>query len=263
MFKKIIRIILLKIFRRENIFIKFLSTLKGSFSTIRWIKKISFKYSIILIPKIIYGHYFRNKNIETFSKNEKKLYFDNKYRFNYDDWFSINIIYWEKIVNKISKIKYLEIGSFEGRSTVFIKELGNLESLMAIDTFEGSDEHKNIDFKKVYENFKYNLNLGGGGDKNISFLKTNSDDFFNNNKNHYNLIYIDGSHHYEQVKKDFINSFNFLENNGYIICDDFMWFYYDEIELNPMKAILDCYELYKKELSVEFLYHQIIFKKII
>lgn len=163
MFKKIIRIILLKIFRRENIFIKFLSTLKGSFSTIRWIKKISFKYSIILIPKIIYGHYFRNKNIETFSKNEKKLYFDNKYRFNYDDWFSGNIIYWEKIVNKISKIKYLEIGSFEGRSTVFIKELGNLESLMAIDTFEGSDEHKNIDFKKVYENFKYNLNLGGGG----------------------------------------------------------------------------------------------------
>lgn len=42
-----------------------------------------------------------------------------------------------------------------------------------------------------------------------------------------------------------------------------MWFYYDEIELNPMKAILDCYELYKKELSVEFLYLQIIFKKII
>jgi hypothetical protein len=262
MFKKIIKIILLKIFRRENIFIKFLSTLEGSFSTIKWIKKISFKYSIILIPKIIYGHYFRNKNIEILSKNEKKLYFDNKYRFSYDDWFSGNIIYWEKIVNKISKIKYLEIGSFEGRSTVFIKELSNLETLMAVDIWENYDELKTINFNKIYENFKYNLNLGGGSE-NIKFFKTTSDDFFSNNKNYFNLIYIDGYHHYEQVKKDFVNSFNFLENGGYIICDDFMWFHYDKIELNPMKAILDCYELYKKELSIEFLYHQIIFKKII
>lgn len=262
MFKKTIRIILLKIFRRENIFIKFLSILKGSFSTIGWIKKINFKYSIILIPKIIYSHYFRNKNIEKFSKNEKKLYFDNKYRFNYDDWFSGNIIYWEKIVNKISKIKYLEIGSFEGRSTVFIKELSNLETLVAVDIWENYDELKTINFNKVYENFKYNLNLGGQSE-NIKFFKTTSDDFFSNNKNYFNLIYIDGYHHYEQVKKDFVNSFNFLENGGYIICDDFMWFHYDKIELNPMKAILDCYELYKKELSVEFLYHQIIFKKII
>ena len=66
-----------------------------------------------------------------------------------------------------------------------------------------------------------------------------------------------------QVKKDFINSFNFLENNGYIICDDFTWFAYNKIELNPMKAILECYELYKSKLSVEFLYNQIIFKKLI
>ena len=257
-----IKIILLKIFRRENIFIKFLSILKGSFLTIRCINKISFKYSIILIPKIIYGYYFRNQNIEIFSKNEKKIYYDNKYRFNYDDMFSENYIYWEKIVNKISKIKYLEIGSFEGRSTVFIKELSNLLTLVAVDPWENYDELKNINFNKVQENFKYNLNLGGQSE-NIKFFKTTSDVFFSNNKNYFNLIYIDGYHHYEQVKKDFVNSFNFLENGGYIICDDFMWFHYDKIELNPMKAILDCYELYKNELSVEFLYHQIIFKKII
>jgi hypothetical protein len=262
MFKKFILTILLKIFRRENIFLKFLSILQGSFLTVRSIKRISFKYSIILIPKIIYSHYFRNENLEKISKKEKKLYFDNKYRFSHDDWFSANIVYWEQIVNKISKIKYLEIGSFEGRSTVFIKELSNLETLVAVDIWENYVGSKIINFNSVYENFKYNLNLEGGG-QNIKFFKTTSDNFFSNNKDYFNLIYIDGYHHYEQVKKDFINSFNFLDNGGYIICDDFMWFHYDPIELNPMKAILDCYELYKKELYIEFLYHQIIFKKII
>ncbi len=121
MLVKIIKIIFLKIFRRENIVIKFLSILKGSCSSISSIKKISLKYSIILIPKIIYGHYFIKKNIEKILKNKEKLYFENKYRFNYGDWFSGNIIVWKKIVNKISKIRYLEIGSFEGRSAVFIK----------------------------------------------------------------------------------------------------------------------------------------------
>jgi hypothetical protein len=71
MFKKFILIILLKIFRRENIFLKFLLILQGSFLTVRSIKRISFKYSIIFIPQIIYSHYFRNENLEKFQKMKK------------------------------------------------------------------------------------------------------------------------------------------------------------------------------------------------
>jgi predicted O-methyltransferase YrrM len=131
---------------------------------------------------------------------------------------------------------------------------------VAVDIWENYDELKTINFNKVYENFKYNLNLGGRNE-NVNFLKTNSDDFFKNNKNHYNLIYIDGLHHYEQVKKDFINSFNFLESNGYIICDDFTWTG-NGIHNSPAKAIIECYELYKRSLKIEYLTHQIIFRKI-
>ena len=65
-----------------------------------------------------------------------------------------------------------------------------------------------------------------------------------------------------QLKKDFKNYFNILEKNGYIICDDFMWFFYKDLDQNPMKAILECYNKYRKKLSVEFVNHQIIFKKI-
>ena len=251
---------LLKIFNRHSWFIKSLSIAKSSYYIFRCINKFSLKYSIIFIPNIIYGNYFINNNLKNYVRNKKIIYFEKKYKFSYDDWFSQNIIIWEKFLNKINKIKYLEIGSFEGRSAVFIRELDNICSLMAVDTFEGSDEHKNIDFNKVYSNFKFNLNLDRN--KNIDFFRGSSDDFFLNNKNYYNLIYIDGSHNYEQVKKDFINSFNFLENNGYLICDDFLWLEYSKIELNPMKAIIECYDLYKQSLKVEFLNHQIIFRKI-
>ena len=36
----------------------------------------------------------------------------------------------------------------------------------------------------------------------------------------WDLIYIDGSHDYEIVKKDFLNSFNSLKENGIIVIDD-------------------------------------------
>lgn len=256
-----IKLVLLYFFNRDSIFIKSLSVIKNSYCTFKIISKFNLKLSIILIPKIIFGYFFYEKNRVKIINNEKKLYFEVKYKFNYDDWFSYNITIWEKfVINKIYRINYLEIGSFEGRSTVFISELKNTNSITAIDTWEGSDEHNNISFKKVFENFKTNINILNKSK--IRFFKTTSDNFFKNNKNVYNLIYIDGSHEYTQVKKDFVNSFNCIEKNGYIICDDFLWFFYQDLDKNPIKAILECYNEYKKELTVEFLNHQIIFKKI-
>jgi hypothetical protein len=39
--------------------------------------------------------------------------------------------------------------------------------------------------------------------------------------------------------------------------------FYKDLNQNPMKAILECYDKYKKKLNVEFVNHQIIFKKLI
>ena len=40
--------------------------------------------------------------------------------------------------------------------------------------------------------------------------KLTSDDFFSQNKNRYDIIFIDGLHHSEQVYKDIKNSFPFV-----------------------------------------------------
>jgi hypothetical protein len=47
-----------------------------------------------------------------------------------------------------------------------------------------------------------------------------SDDFFAQNKETFDVIFIDGLHWSEQVYRDIINSLNCLSENGYIICHD-------------------------------------------
>ena len=258
--------ILLKFLRKNNKISSSLDILKKSLIIFKNIKKASLKYSIIFLPQIIKGVAFiqKNKNAHL----NKKEFFDNKFKWSYEDVFSPNIPVWEKIVSQFISINYLEIGSFEGRSTVFISELENIKSVMVVDTFEGSDEydkdgmlkHSNISFETVYANFKTNLNLVNK--KNINFLKDTSDNFFLNNKSKFNLIYIDGSHHYENVKQDFINAFNSIEKNGIMIFDDFLWFFYEDFKKNPICAIIECYEMYKDNLELIFLNHQIIFRKL-
>ena len=252
---KLLKKKLITTFGRKSFFIKTLSIFKNSFSTFLIILKINFKYSFIFLPKIIFSIYF----IEF--KTSKKNYLKQIYCFDHKDWLSVNYDVWKKYLSNFTKINYLEIGSFEGRSAVFVGELSNTKKITCVDTFEGSDEHNEINFQKVYENCSNNLNQL----KNIntSLIKSTSDNFFSQNQLNFNVIYIDGSHFCEDVKRDFVNSYNCLEKNGILICDDFLWSYYKSLKDNPIAAILDCYQNYKKNLKVEFLNYQIIFKKLI
>lgn len=252
-----LKIILSLIFGSESRIIKYLSLIKHCYLKSKLILPFVKSNRYKFISKI-----FKSHNYILFQPNidfEKK-YFKNKYKFNYEDWFSENINSWKKYLVLQKKIKYLEIGTFEGRSAVFVGELKNVKEITCVDTFKGSDEHCNIDFNLVYQNCLYNLSKLKLPYK---LIKDTSDNFFNINKQKFNVIYIDGSHFYEDVKKDFLNAINCLDDGGLLICDDFLWFDYKEIENNPLKAILDCYELYKNNLEILFIDYQIIFKKII
>ena len=51
-------------------------------------------------------------------------------------------------------------------------------------------------------------------------LKDTSDNFFKKNKKNFDVIFIDGLHHYEQCRKDIINSLKVLNKNGFIFLHD-------------------------------------------
>ena len=248
--------ILISIFGSQSKIVKYHSILRSSKKKLKKILPLVKTNKLKFISKIIKGH-----NYLEFQKDldNEKEYFEKKYQFKYDDWFTHNINVWKRFLTQLKEIRYLEIGSFEGRSAVFVGELDNIKEITCIDTFEGSDEIKGINFDLVYENCSVNLNKLKIPHK---LIKDTSHNFFKNNNNKFNVIYIDGSHFYEDVKKDFINSMNCLEEDGILICDDFYWFFYEKIEQNPIGAILECYEYFKKDLDILFINHQIIFKKI-
>ena len=105
------------------------------------------------------------------------------------------------------------------------------------------EENKDKDFNLVLENFLFNTKEYKNR---VELFKGISDDFFKNNANEeFDLIYIDGSHHSENVFKDAKNSFNRLKKRGIIIFDDFLWNYYQDPNLNPIGGI-------KKFLSENF-----------
>lgn len=220
-----------------------------------------------ILPFIRSNHFFIFKRIiidqfyvefqPSFDLEREKIYL--KCSFDYPDWFSRNINIWNKLLRNLEEIDYLEVGTFEGRSAIFVGKLNNTKKITCVDHFEGSDEHKEINFDVVFANCKKNLStLNVKND----LIKSKSNDFFKNNKKKFNVIYIDGSHFYNDLKQDFENSFNCLEKKGLLICDDFFWFFYKEKEKNPAKALLECADKYKKELKIIFINKQIIFKRI-
>ncbi|MDA9960625.1 class I SAM-dependent methyltransferase [Candidatus Pelagibacter sp.] len=72
-------------------------------------------------------------------------------------------------------------------------------------------------FSKIEIENKTGVDPESGGN-----IKTTSDDFFLSNTEKFDIIFIDGLHMYEQVKKDILNSINCLNDGGIVLVHDCM-----------------------------------------
>jgi hypothetical protein len=72
-------------------------------------------------------------------------------------------------------------------------------------------------FDAVFVNNKTGVDPISGGN-----VRKTSDEFFKNNKKSYDVIFIDGLHSYEQVRKDIINAIKHLKNDGWIALHDML-----------------------------------------
>jgi len=73
----------------------------------------------------------------------------------------------------------------------------------------------NLNFNRINIDTKVGIDPVRGGT-----LKMTSDDFFKQNKETFDIIFIDGLHYADQVYKDIINSIKILNKNGTIVVHD-------------------------------------------
>ena len=92
------------------------------------------------------------------------------------------------LIEKINAKKYLEIGVFDGQNLAKI-------------------------------NCKYKVGVDPDTNSPATFHVT-SDEFFKNNNEKFDIIFIDGLHYADQVLRDILNSLEVLNDNGYIVCHD-------------------------------------------
>ena len=84
-----------------------------------------------------------------------------------------------------------------------------------------NNDHQELIVNNTESNFDYNINMCKNSNK-IQVHKITSDEFFKTNTKTYNIIYIDGSHECDFIKRDMINSFRFLKPNGIMWMDDYL-----------------------------------------
>ena len=70
-------------------------------------------------------------------------------------------------------------------------------------------------FSKVKVKNKYGVDPVSGGN-----IRKTSDEFFLENKQKFDIVFIDGLHIYNKVKKDILNSINFLKFDGIVLVHD-------------------------------------------
>jgi predicted O-methyltransferase YrrM len=188
-----------------------------------------------------------------------------------NDWFGTNVAFWCAIFDEFDiwgkKIDALEIGSWEGLSGAFILNSLPGAHLTCVDTWEGADEHKNYSaasssvLNGIERNF--NENLARFSDRLTKFKGTSFSFYledFSNKK--FDFIYIDGSHHCDDVIIDAVKCFQSLKVGGIMIFDDYLWRYYKNPMSNPAAAINAFLRLHEGSYRVVRVYYQIAIQKL-
>ncbi|HAX81217.1 MAG TPA: class I SAM-dependent methyltransferase [Actinobacteria bacterium] len=177
------------------------------------------------------------------------------------DWFSPHIPHLSRLLaglRGVPGLSFLEIGSFEGRSTVwFLQQVltGAGSTITCIDTFRGSAEHSGLDvgWDDLQGTFRRNVDSFGSrvrvieGESAVVLRGMPRQEAFD-------LVYVDGSHQATDVLEDGVLSWPLLKVGGIMVFDDYLW---RMMESRPGPAIdaflavyADRYDLLHKEYQV-------------
>lgn len=199
----------------------------------------------------------------------------NDYKFT-KDWFNWAPAVWEQLIPHLpgepGKRQFLEIGSFEGRSAVWIVEnmMQDKDSLTCIDTWEGGEEHTDDEIYGIEDRFDHNLDLlqakfpdrwvykyKGTSAKELASLLASVDDYIPD----YDFIYIDGSHIAKDVLTDACMAWQLLKPGGLMVFDDYMWGPPRDVLHRPKVAIDAFCNIFAETARIVHVGYQLVVRK--
>ena len=203
-----------------TVFYNKLKKLKKNFYKIINFKKLYYDKNLDLrYNEKILSSIFENFNIE----NVKKILKNNNIDY-YDQKISWHFHLFSCFNNEIENI--LEIGTLDGNFTKFLSKKFPHSKIFSIDL-----NHENPIFQSTYDRndklkLKEFLQRRSENLKNSNIYFSECDSFFVLDKFRdikFDLIWIDGDHLNPQVSFDIFSSYNLLNENGYLCCDDIIF----------------------------------------
>ncbi len=152
------------------------------------------------------------------------------------NWFQWSPDVWTRLVPMLpARAKFLEVGSFEGRSTVWTMEhmLEDGGTIVCIDAWEDLEHeaYRDMSMGSVEERFDYNLALVGTcfAKRKAQKIKAYSQPALGGilgqpgELESYDFIYIDGSHDAPVVLTDACQAWSLLRRGGIMMFDDYLF----------------------------------------
>lgn len=150
------------------------------------------------------------------------------------DWSTLHRPTWTKILQRVnpeSELHFLEIGSFEGRSSTWFADnyLHHPSStITCIDTWEGGEEVSRLNlsynFELIRQNFIHNVSVSKYPHKFKTFVGSSLQYLpkLVAEGCQYDFVYLDGSHTARDVFYDLALSYLMLKPLGVIVFDDYL-----------------------------------------
>ena len=196
------------------------------------------------------------------------------------DWFHWAPDVWLQLVPMMpGRKRFLELGSFEGRSTVWTIEnmMEDGGEIVCIDTWEGGEEHilaQNANdtverFDTAEKNFDDNIEVIKKKFPLRNVRKRKGETYgqlglmVEEERLMYpfDFIYIDASHIAKDVMTDACLAWPMLKPGGIMVFDDYMWGDPRDLLHRPKMAV-DCFvDMFAEELDVRHMAYQFIVQK--
>jgi len=168
---------------------------------------------------------------------------------------------------KGEKLRFLQLGAYTGDASVWMLEnvLTHPDSrLYDIDTWEGSDEevHHEMDWNDVELTYDAKINNNPDFVGKVFKEKMTTKEFFIQNKNDFDFIYVDADHTAQGTLFDGLFAMDNLPVGSILAFDDYGWNENAPLHLRPKPAIEAIVNCFRDKWDVLELGYQVWLKRI-